>query len=750
MSIIHKILNSPLAIRKGEGIYRVDPETGEPVFIGMPRPEMTHSEGNPLKYGFDLPLHAHLGDRTPHGNWKIGPHGDMVWEDQFGHHHRHGIDGVANMLGKIGVKDPAAMINEAIKITNENHTLGEKAHMPGFNDPAWRKLRYHQYNPSHTVENAYSYPYNGGKGTLATINLSSAAKVTASGQPLDQHPESYRIGFAPVLRTLIEAAGLQVPKFMEGITHSYISGRFLSDDPSGKYQQPVKRLRAKYGEKLNPDNTLSHEHAQHIGATKNTVAPFQDDVHTWEMMPVLPKILNHPALMQHYKETQGKGGGGKKAKHTIYTKYLTEMADQMLANTDPEVLDTPLIGANPPITLRSALESDVDRNSLVASMMQSPGALSFLLGNPENEGPAKWILGHMEEKMLAGLDPEGMAAYQNALEGVTGGKTQHTQDKHGHNLAARLFAMAHIVDPEELANFSMGEMPEAEQELVEQQNRIFDVVAHSLSQAHGHQPNRALTAMDEIPAYNQVTMPKGLEGVMTGGDLPQHITENMVQQIEQLPQPVVQAEGVPDEADAHKEMWQKTGDMTQEQRQKIYDIAQRGYPERNIPAPVLAERPERELSAFAQNQRVAQEMTHPETGMPLNEQEVMARFFNTMRQQTNSTQTRITDPRFQSPENPPIATSFDTVSVEDRIIKAMERMQMLDAKQDMAVLSQAITVPLNRESEDDLSFLAMKMGITKQDVRGIAHSKGDWHRIAKAYDIKPIVVKAVKVSLEAE
>jgi hypothetical protein len=395
------------------------------------------------------------------------------------------------------------------------------------------------------------------------------------------------------------------------------------------------------------------------------------------------------------------------------------------------------------------LESDTERMALVASMMKSPGALSFLLGNPENEGPAKWILGLMEEKMLGDLDPEGMAAYQNALQGVTGGKTKHTQDKHGHNLAARLFAMAHIVDPEDLANFSMGEMPPAEQELVEQQNRIFDVVAHSLSQAHGHQPNRAMTAMDEIPAYDQVTMPKGLQGVMTGApDLPQHIAENKVSPLEELPNPVVQTQGVPDEADTHREMWQAAGDMTPEQRQRIYNIAQSNHPERNIPAPVLAERPERELSAFAQNQRVAQEMTHPETGMPLNEQEVMARFFNTMRQQAGSTQTRITDPRWQTPENPQIATSFDTISVEDRLIKAMERMQMLDAKQDMAVLSQAITVPLNKESEDDLSFLAMKMGITKQDVRGIAHSKGDWHRIAKAYDIKPIVVKAVKVSLE--
>lgn len=745
MNIVHKILNSSLSIMKGEGIYRVDPETGEPVFIGMPRPEMVHSENNPLKFGFDLPLHAHLGDRTPSGNWKIGPHGDMVWEDQFGHHHRHGIDGVANMLGKIGVKDPAGMINEAIKITNENHTLGEKAHMPQFNDPAWRKLRYHSYSPSHTVEDAYSYPYNGGKGTLATVNLSSAAKATASGQPLDQHPESYRIGFAPVLRTLIEAAGLQVPKFMEGLTHSYISGRFLSDDPTGTYQQPVKRLRSKFGENLNPDNTLSPEHAQHIGAKTNAVAPFQEGVHTWEMMPVLPKILSHPSLMQHYKETQGKGGGGKKAKHTIYTDYLSSMADQMIANTDPEILDTPLIAGDPPTTLRSALESDTERMALVASMMKSPGALSFLLGNPENEGPAKWLLGHIEKKMLEGLDTEGMAAYQNALQGVTGGKTKHTQDKHGHDLAARLFAMAHVVDSEKLANFSMDDMPPADQELIEQQSRIFDVVAHSLAQAHGHQPNRALTAMEEIPAYDQVTMPRGLAGAMTGGNLPQHIADNMVASIEELPQPLVQTQGVPDDADEDRELWEASAKMTPEQRKRIYAAAQSGYPERNIPAPVLAERPEHQLSTFAQNLRAGQELTG-ETGMPMSEDEIRERFFQLMRQQLGSTQTRLTD--FQSPENPPIATSFDTVSVEDRLIKAMERMQMLDAKQDMAVLSQAITVPLNKESEDDLSFLAMKMGITKQDVRSIAHSKGDWHRIAKAYDIKPIVVKAVKVSLE--
>jgi hypothetical protein len=98
----------------------------------------------------------------------------------------------------------------------------------------------------------------------------------------------------------------------------------------------------------------------------------------------------------------------------------------------------------------------------------------------------------------------------------------------------------------------------------------------------------------------------------------------------------------------------------------------------------------------------------------------------------------------------PVATSFDTLSIEDRLVKAMERVQMLEAKRDVAVLKQMPKEKLSANKEDDVSFLAMKLGITKQDVRTISNSKGDWDRIAKAYKIKPSVVKVVKVTLGGE
>jgi len=729
MNLIQMLLNSPLMLRKGEGIYRLDPETGEPVFIGMPTPEMFHDDKkNPLQGKFDLPLHAHLGDKTPGGKWIIGAHGEMVWEDDFGHQHRHGIDGLAKQLASLGVKDPIAVINEAIKMTNDSHDLGEAGHMPFFNDPAWRKLNFHSYSTSEDVDAARGYPYNGAQGSLATVNMSSAPKASKSGTKMSQFPESYRIGFAPILRTVLEAVGIDIPDFLEGVTHPYISGNFLSNGADGS--QIVKRLRSQFGEELNPDMTLPHDFASKIGATTNTVPPFQEGVHTWEMMHTLPKVINHPNLMAHYKAQAGKGPGGRKGSIKNYKEYLEGLAPFMLKHTDPEILDIPLVAGNPPTTLKTALTQDTEMLVLINAMMKSPGAMSFLLGQPDNKGPAKWLLDNLQQQLLDVMTPEEKMGYQNSLKGITAGETESAGDKHGHALAASLFALAHHVDPEGISNFGMEGLPEAEQEYVEQQDRIFDVVAHSLSQAHGHQPNRGLTVSDEIPDYQQVTMPKLLQQHQElAGALPPHIQERLISELNEMPQPMSMGEGVPDDAQEHKDLWQMAPQLTTEQQQKIYQIMQGSYPERGIPQQLLDTMRESDLSPFAQNQRFAQQEG-------LDEQAALARYLQTMRQNVGSTQQSL-----------PITTSFDTVSLEDRLVKAMERLQMLDAKKDVAVLKRVPRIPVKVENEDDVSYLAMSLGITKQDVRAIAHSKGDWHRVAKAYDFNPVVVKAVKVSL---
>ena len=213
MSVISSLLNSPLLLRKGEGIFRVDPETGEPVYIGMPHEGIFHDEEkNPLHYGIDLPLHAHLGDRTPSGQWMQGKHGEMVWQDEYGHTHRHGIDGLIHKLGELGVPEPHDFIQEVIDYVNKNHT-NDAMKIPGIEDAAWRKLVGHGYSPSYNEDDALSYPYNGQGGSFATLNMSSDPEASKAKFKLAHHPESYRIGFAPILRQMLgEKYGIDIPE----------------------------------------------------------------------------------------------------------------------------------------------------------------------------------------------------------------------------------------------------------------------------------------------------------------------------------------------------------------------------------------------------------------------------------------------------------------------------------------------------------------------------------------------------------
>tara|TARA_R100000278_G_C5418964_1_gene145869 strand:- start:245 stop:577 length:333 start_codon:yes stop_codon:yes gene_type:complete len=88
----------------------------------------------------------------------------------------------------------------------------------------------------------------------------------------------------------------------------------------------------------------------------------------------------------------------------------------------------------------------------------------------------------------------------------------------------------------------------------------------------------------------------------------------------------------------------------------------------------------------------------------------------------------------------------DTAPVEDRLIKAMENLQYKDAANDDDVRKHLPSTRLSVSSEDDLSFMAERMSITKHDVRAIIFSKGDWHRVAKTFNMSPVIVKAVKVA----
>lgn len=83
---------------------------------------------------------------------------------------------------------------------------------------------------------------------------------------------------------------------------------------------------------------------------------------------------------------------------------------------------------------------------------------------------------------------------------------------------------------------------------------------------------------------------------------------------------------------------------------------------------------------------------------------------------------------------------------EERLLKAMEDIQMKEASKNSEVIKMLPRHKMNRDSHDDLLVMAHKFELTPQDVYSITQTQGDWVNIAKALSIAPSVVSSVKVA----
>jgi hypothetical protein len=96
---------------------------------------------------------------------------------------------------------------------------------------------------------------------------------------------------------------------------------------------------------------------------------------------------------------------------------------------------------------------------------------------------------------------------------------------------------------------------------------------------------------------------------------------------------------------------------------------------------------------------------------------------------------------------PQFYRSDESLEMLDRIEKAMEKIQLLEAVKNPEVIKH---IPnsgsLNLEVESDVSLMAEKLGLTKHDIRSLAISKGDWLRVADVFKVPEQVVGIVKVA----
>ncbi len=93
-----------------------------------------------------------------------------------------------------------------------------------------------------------------------------------------------------------------------------------------------------------------------------------------------------------------------------------------------------------------------------------------------------------------------------------------------------------------------------------------------------------------------------------------------------------------------------------------------------------------------------------------------------------------------------ITTSNDVLTGLDDILRKMERVQALDAMQDDSVRKLLPSDKVSINSFWDVQRVAKSLGITSVDVHGLYQSTGDWYKVADQWNVKPDVVKAVKIA----
>ena len=151
---------------------------------------------------------------------------------------------------------------------------------------------------------------------------------------------------------------------------------------------------------------------------------------------------------------------------------------------------------------------------------------------------------------------------------------------------------------------------------------------------------------------------------------------------------------------------------------------------------------EQRRQAFTQANPQQVEQTMRDVGAVRPEAQVNPERMQQFQQNVSDPYQRFLSDYMKSADNPEVA--------RDRLMKAVEQMQMDDAKKDMNVLKFLPKNKMSFESTNDITNMAQKMGIAPIDVRTIMFTKGDWGRITKKYGYSDTVVKVVKTAFGGE
>ena len=765
--MIIKSLHRFYDIKKGEGILSYDPDTGVKAMHFFPPPEAIDLDPSQP----DLPAWAHTGGSSEvdgkhwngvgkiiPGEWKKSSHGDMYWLGEKGKEYRHGIDAVIKHLGHViedefpdgkvpfqgQVLTASDIVGIAIQQYNKEHP-DEAHHLPDENSMEWRKLTSTNFQQGLDsagkkraltgIEQKNRSPVksDGGLGSLLTMNENSFKP--GGTYHTDRHLESYRIPFNTHLLSVMGSLGL---------LSRYKIGGGSKDLPShlkdrrGFIAPTAQGLLAPNHIRIN--RRLAQQHEDALGIPPQDIPHGQ--IHPHEILHHMPdKFFSHEKV---------KAGRAPNLDHNV------EGMMNMASNLPPEMLDSAaFIFAGKPLTVGETLSNATTTKEWLRQVSNIGGAYPFLFGRM-NQGVGKQI-----GDMLGGLEPGSPAAlsYEDMLTHITPGGhkfVSHQKAKQGAPDVTGIWARMLMHGPSK-DNPDVSAMKDAGPAVDVMGNPIdvsvnrytAEKMAEVMAIGLGHTPKRTLgevplTPMAENkpigrPEIDEFGQPV-LHADIHGQNFPNHIEQfrypNDNSGEGEIPLPSVSPAPLlspPEPISTTTTSMRRPPPSTT----GAPVASPSSVPAAGVPSPVVTTPPSLEAarSAFAnaspEQVRELYQLMNP--GRPVGEGRLSA-----------------LERRFQSsiadPQQTQLNLSQDVFNMENRIIKMMEDLQLKDAVVDDEVLKHIPKGAFDVSSESDVKFLANSLDITTHDVRSIAVSKGDWHRIAKRYGFAPVVVKAVKVT----
>ncbi len=796
-----------LLLRKGDGNYNLfagqlqalrypPPDSHNPDPDGMDIPAFAHTGAHGEKES-GIPG---VGQVYP-GQWKKGMHGENVYGDESGGEHMHGIDGIIRAVGdsllQHGIKVPAKdVIQKAIDMHNQDHK--ENNHLPNVDDVAWRKIYLSPLTEQdHRVRGNYDQD-----GNLTTTYTNRHGDDHRNGTYL----ESYAVPFNNQLGQVMGELGHPTPQHHSWIKKPYVKPHRLHLVPDGEGGMEFGAQAVDTGKVT--DGRIQPSQAAKWGGRMPDSRAFQN-ISSWGIAHHYPNTYYIPqrdaapgqksqprtqtinSFLHHMALTTGKDRDG------ILSNLIVDSSGAMkhLANIPGEINGKPI---------KALLQTPEGQLEAAKYFSQFP-AFQAVYGENRNpkfnedgsvKQPGQTVgrMNHFYGQRYGDTAEEGKGfdhfmshSSKIGVEHQLTGKIGHhnrAKDAWSNVVLAASQGINHMDDeisPEDLqaANINLHDTPETRAN-APNIKAILDHLFHTHTIAGGHE-RKEIPTQEELQQLQPI-----VDNIIQGGTHEDRTQLGVPDYIRYSEMPnsmtPVGASMQPEESSLKP----RDGNAKGQGGAPLpitggaATAATNAAPPPQTPPPQTPppQTPPQQIGVMQGQPANApnyppqmtydrgQRLSQPESMNLTPQQRQRLQFANapqnevaqTMRQSGAAPQRAPLTPdrmqQFQQNVGDPYqrfisqyAKSSDNPNAaKERLIKAVEILQIEDARNDNEIIKHMPSTQLSVNSITDILYLAKMLEITSMDVSTILNTKGDWQRISKTYGYSDRVVKVVKVS----